>query len=141
MIVFFFFCLQKQRKHIHCVMKSHSEPSQQHGDHLSMEDLPEYWPSDLHALADLDRCFRCPICNDVFDIAVFFTECNHTCMLFSFVMQATTIFTIFLVCSGCIRRALAHADRCPICRKTVTEGQLKPNWMVNELVKRFSAAR
>lgn len=44
-------------------------------------------------------------------------------------------------CSRCIRRCLANDGKCPTCRCSSQENQLRSNWAVEELVTSFKVAR
>ena len=88
-------------------------------------DVPD--PSDwlttpVASLAPVENALRCQVCKDFFTTPVM-TSCSHT------------------FCSLCIRRCLTSDGKCPACRAGDQEIKLRPNWVVQELVESFQAAR
>ncbi len=88
-------------------------------------DVPD--PSDwlgtpVSKLAPVEAALRCQVCKDFFTTPVI-TSCSHT------------------FCSLCIRRCLTTDGKCPTCRAEDQELRLRPNWIVQELVDAFQAAR
>ncbi|CAI8041257.1 E3 ubiquitin-protein ligase RAD18 [Geodia barretti] len=73
---------------------------------------------------DLDQLLRCPICFEYYEATMMFPQCSHN------------------FCSLCIRRYLSGGKtKCPMCAKCVTEGDLKKNRLVDQLVEHFKSSR
>ncbi|KAF7305186.1 DNA repair protein [Mycena kentingensis (nom. inval.)] len=83
-------------------------------------------PTDFPSgdLRNLDSAARCPICSEFFDGPVSLA-CGHS------------------FCSLCVRGTMAATSQstCPRCRAPTTEGQLRPNPVLEEMVGVWQAAR
>ncbi|KAJ2712155.1 E3 ubiquitin-protein ligase rad18, partial [Coemansia sp. D1744] len=77
---------------------------------------PTDWPAEFEHLRQLDQQLRCPICKEYFTTAMVATSCGHT------------------FCSLCVRRCLNQETICPSCRAPLTESELHPNRLVDNLL-------
>ncbi|KAJ2502952.1 E3 ubiquitin-protein ligase rad18 [Coemansia sp. RSA 1972] len=84
---------------------------------------PTDWPAEFEHLRQLDQQLRCPICKEYFTTAMVATTCGHT------------------FCSLCVRRCLNQETICPSCRAPLTESELHPNRLVDNLLRTFRAGR
>ncbi|KAJ1800424.1 E3 ubiquitin-protein ligase rad18 [Coemansia sp. RSA 2399] len=91
-------------------------------DSLELED-PSDWPSSFPQLREIDQLLRCPVCKEYFETAMVTSGCGHT------------------FCSLCVRRCLTQETKCPACRAPLTEGDLRPNRLVDSLMKSFRGGR
>ena len=89
---------------------------------FDVSDPTDWLPTPVAALAPVENALRCQVCKDFFTTPVI-TSCSHT------------------FCSLCIRRCLTSEGKCPTCRTPDQELRLRPNWIVQELVDSFQAAR
>jgi len=90
-----------------------------------LEDVPDstdWLGTPLAALVPVEQAFRCQLCKDFYNSPMI-TTCNHT------------------FCSICIRRCLSADSKCPLCRATSQESQLRGNWAMREAVDAFVKAR
>lgn len=81
-------------------------------------------PHDFeHAqLVNLDTTLRCSICKDLINVPMF-APCSHS------------------FCSMCIRESLTVKPECPVCRTATSDGLLKRNTMLSEVVEAYKLAR
>ncbi|KAJ2781790.1 E3 ubiquitin-protein ligase rad18 [Coemansia javaensis] len=86
-------------------------------------DDPSDWPAEHAHLRELDRLLRCPVCKEYFATAMVTAACSHT------------------FCSLCIRRCLTQETKCPSCRAPLTEAEIRPNRIVDSLLRAFTAGR
>ncbi|KAJ2545861.1 E3 ubiquitin-protein ligase rad18 [Coemansia sp. RSA 1853] len=84
---------------------------------------PTDWPAEFEHLRQLDQQLQCPICKEYFTTAMVATTCGHT------------------FCSLCVRRCLNQETICPSCRAPLTESELHPNRLVDNLLRTFRAGR
>ncbi|KAJ2258487.1 E3 ubiquitin-protein ligase rad18 [Coemansia sp. RSA 454] len=84
---------------------------------------PTDWPAEFEHLRQLDQQLRCPICKEYFTTAMVATSCGHT------------------FCSLCVRRCLNQETICPSCRAPLTESELHPNRLVDNLLRTFRSGR
>ncbi|KAJ2863029.1 E3 ubiquitin-protein ligase rad18 [Coemansia erecta] len=91
-------------------------------DPRELED-PSDWPSSFPHLREIDQLLRCPVCKEYFETAMVTSGCGHT------------------FCSLCVRRCLTQETKCPSCRAPLTEGDLRPNRLVDSLMKSFRGGR
>ncbi|PWW72730.1 DNA repair protein rad18, partial [Tuber magnatum] len=89
---------------------------------IDVTDPSDWNTTRLPVLKSLDSALRCQICKDYYHTPVM-TGCCHT------------------FCSECIRRSLVREQKCPVCRATAQESQLRKNGAAQELVDAFRAAR
>ncbi|XP_018358867.1 PREDICTED: E3 ubiquitin-protein ligase RFWD2 [Trachymyrmex cornetzi] len=69
-------------------------------------------------LEDKSNDYMCPICFDLIDTA-YITRCGHT------------------FCHHCIVKCLEIKDRCPKCSFTLSEQDIFPNFLLDELVSKY----
>ncbi|RLU25395.1 hypothetical protein DMN91_001551 [Ooceraea biroi] len=69
-------------------------------------------------LEDKSNDYMCPICFDLIDTA-YITRCGHT------------------FCHNCIVKCLEIKDRCPKCSFTLSEQDIFPNFLLDELVSKY----
>ncbi|XP_028049550.1 E3 ubiquitin-protein ligase COP1 isoform X1 [Monomorium pharaonis] len=69
-------------------------------------------------LEDKSNDYLCPICFDLIDTA-YITRCGHT------------------FCHHCIVKCLEIKDRCPKCSFTLSEQDIFPNFLLDELVSKY----
>ncbi|KAI9504602.1 hypothetical protein BX070DRAFT_233718 [Coemansia spiralis] len=86
-------------------------------------DDPSDWPSTLPHLRELDNLLRCPICKEYFNTAMVTGGCGHT------------------FCSLCVRRCLTQETKCPSCRAPLNKSELRPNRLVDNLMRTFKGGR
>lgn len=90
-------------------------------------------------LVVLDTSLRCSICKDLINAPVV-APCSHSfCSMVS-------IDTTFAVKKNswtiqCIRESLLVNPACPVCRATVSDGQLKKNTTLSEVIEAYRLAR
>ncbi|XP_013392094.1 uncharacterized protein LOC106160123 [Lingula anatina] len=84
---------------------------------------PSDWPEDFEEVKGLETLLRCPICFDYLNTAMIIPECSHN------------------YCSLCIRRFINYKTQCPTCSTPVSERELKNNRLLDDIVKKFLAAR
>ncbi|CUS13128.1 unnamed protein product [Tuber aestivum] len=89
---------------------------------IDVTDPSDWNTTRLPLLGSVDSALRCQICKDYYHTPVM-TGCCHT------------------FCSECIRRSLVREQKCPVCRATAQENQLRKNGAAQELVAAFVAAR
>lgn len=94
-------------------------------DYLGIElEDPSDWPAHFPELRQIDELLRCPICKEYFETSLVSSNCGHT------------------FCSLCLRRCLAQQDHhCPSCRVKLTESDLYPNRLVDNLLVVFRKGR
>lgn len=85
-------------------------------------DSTDWLATPVTGLAAVESALRCQICKDFYTTPML-TSCNHT------------------FCSICIRRALAHDGKCPLCRAPEQESKLRSNWSMEEVVGAFVKTR
>lgn len=69
-------------------------------------------------LEDKSNDYMCPICFDLIDTA-YITRCGHT------------------FCHHCIAKCLELKDRCPKCSFTLSDQDIFPNFLLDELVSKY----
>ena len=89
---------------------------------FEVPDQSDWLATTVPQLSPVESALRCQVCKDFFDTPMI-TSCSHT------------------FCSLCIRRCLTGDGRCPACRILDQESRLRRNWIVQELVDAFKAAR
>ena len=89
---------------------------------FDVSDPSDWLQTPVSKVAPIETALRCQVCKDFFNTPVI-TSCSHT------------------FCSLCIRRCLTNDGKCPTCRTVDQELRLRPNWIVQELVDAFQAAR
>lgn len=90
-----------------------------------LDDVPDstdWLATPVPGLGAVESALRCQICKDFYTTPML-TSCNHT------------------FCSICIRRALAHDGKCPLCRASEQESKLRSNWSMEEVVGAFAKTR
>jgi hypothetical protein len=85
---------------------------------LSPPPLTMGYPSEIFRSPPLDSCI-CPICHDVIQAAVAFTECGHT------------------FCDECAQECL-QSNSCPTCRKQVSS--TVPSYFASETIRLMEVA-
>ena len=80
------------------------------------------WPATFGRAAQLEQQFRCPLCH-------------------GFVTAATTLKCQHMFCSLCIRQALDKEERCPVCRKPASHGDVVRDIRFQMCADVFAAAR
>lgn len=80
------------------------------------------WPPEFSRAAQLEQQFRCPLCH-------------------GFVTAAVTLKCMHLFCSLCIRQCLDKEDRCPVCRRAATHGDVARDLRFQLCADVFAAAR
>jgi E3 ubiquitin-protein ligase RAD18 len=103
-----------------------------------LEDISD--PTDFEdaSLRALDMAIRCPVCKEVVNNPVM-TPCGHS--FCSLVGSCCRCIALGLMCAQCIRSALCATPECPSCREKCTEGLLKRNTMLAEVVQAYNSAR
>ncbi|OCF42558.1 DNA repair protein rad18 [Kwoniella heveanensis CBS 569] len=89
---------------------------------LSALDEPAPFPSQYPQLRRLDRSMVCQICKEPFTGPVTIS-CGHS------------------FCSACIRSSLEVMKKCPSCNETVTEGSIRRNRALEEMVDAWEESR
>ncbi|RPB01088.1 DNA repair protein rad18, partial [Choiromyces venosus 120613-1] len=89
---------------------------------IDVTDPSDWTDTRLPVLKSVDSALRCQICKDYYHTPVM-TNCCHT------------------FCSECIRRSLVREQKCPVCRATAQENQLRKNGAAQEFVDAFGEAR
>ena len=87
-----------------------------------VQDSSDWLSTPVALLAPVETALRCQVCKDFYNTPMI-TSCSHT------------------FCSLCIRRCLTNDGKCPSCRASDQELRLRRNWVVEELVQAFQAAR
>ena len=87
-----------------------------------LQDSSDWLDTPVAQLAPVEAALRCQVCKDFYNTPMI-TSCSHT------------------FCSLCIRRCLNNEGKCPSCRASDQELRLRRNWVVEELVQAFQAAR
>ena len=87
-----------------------------------IQDSSDWLNTPVAQLAPVEAALRCQVCKDFYNTPMI-TSCSHT------------------FCSLCIRRCLTNDGKCPSCRASDQELRLRRNWVVEELVQAFQAAR
>ena len=87
-----------------------------------VQDSSDWLNTPVAQLAPVETALRCQVCKDFYNTPMI-TSCSHT------------------FCSLCIRRCLTNDGKCPSCRASDQELRLRRNWVVEELVQAFQAAR
>ena len=85
-------------------------------------DSSDWLKTPVASLGPVESALRCQVCKDFYNTPMI-TSCSHT------------------FCSLCIRRCLTNDGKCPSCRASDQELRLRRNWVVEELVDAFKAAR
>jgi E3 ubiquitin-protein ligase RAD18 len=88
----------------------------------TVSDPTDWLLTPLSLLSPLEAALRCQVCKEFFDTPML-TSCSHT------------------FCSLCIRRCLNSDGKCPACRASDQADRLRRNWVVQEVVDAFRAAR
>ncbi|WVQ94330.1 DNA repair protein rad18 [Kwoniella sp. CBS 9459] len=89
---------------------------------LSAVDEPPHFPASYPQLRRLDRSMVCQICKEPFTGPVTIS-CGHS------------------FCSLCIRSSLEVMKKCPSCNETVTEGSIRRNRALEEMVDAWEESR
>lgn len=89
---------------------------------IEVHDSTDWLSTPLAGLTDVEASLRCQVCKDFYKTPMI-TSCSHT------------------FCSLCIRRALSHDGKCPLCRAGDQELKLRSNWSMEETVEAFTKAR
>ena len=116
------------------------------GDFSNSEDTL-VWPRDLPQLKNIDDRLHCPICFNYMKNPVLSTICSHNCNTFYYLLtlidSKITIFYFFLfsVCSLCIRSSISLKNSCPICFLEISDGVLRPNRCLEEIIKCFQPVK
>ncbi|GMK54538.1 hypothetical protein CspeluHIS016_0111240 [Cutaneotrichosporon spelunceum] len=85
-------------------------------------DDPKPFPHSFPDLVRLDRAMLCPICKEFLHGPVSIA-CGHS------------------FCSACIRGSLTHAKKCPSCGDAASEGAIRRNRALEEMVDAWESAR
>ncbi|KAF2492194.1 DNA repair protein rad18 [Lophium mytilinum] len=88
----------------------------------AVEDPTDWLNTSLSCFEPLEAALRCQVCKEFYDTPMI-TTCSHT------------------FCSLCIRRCFNSDGKCPTCRTSDQADKLRRNWVVQELVDTFKAAR
>ncbi|KAF2816280.1 DNA repair protein rad18 [Mytilinidion resinicola] len=88
----------------------------------TVEDPTDWLNTSLSSFEPLEAALRCQVCKEFYDTPMI-TTCSHT------------------FCSLCIRRCFNSDGKCPTCRASDQADKLRRNWVVQELVDTFKAAR
>ena len=91
-------------------------------DGFDIPDSTDWLHTPLASFEPLEAALRCQVCKDFYDTPML-TTCSHT------------------FCSLCIRRCFAADGKCPTCRASDQANKLRRNWVVQEIVDAFQAAR
>lgn len=90
-------------------------------------------------LVSLDTSLRCSICKDLINVPMF-APCSHSfCSMVIF--QSNLSGSRLTHSHQCIRESLLVIPTCPICRAAVSDGQLKRNAMLSEIIEAYKLAR
>ncbi|WVF66718.1 DNA repair protein rad18 [Kwoniella sp. CBS 6097] len=89
---------------------------------LSAMDEPAPFPAQYPQLRRLDRSMVCQICKEPFTGPVTIS-CGHS------------------FCSSCIRSSLEVMKKCPSCNESVTEGSIRRNRALEEMVDSWEESR
>jgi len=89
---------------------------------FDIPDSTDWLHTPLASFEPLEAALRCQVCKDFYDTPML-TTCSHT------------------FCSLCIRRCFAADGKCPTCRASDQANKLRRNWVVQEIVDAFQAAR
>ena len=89
---------------------------------FDIPDSTDWLHTPLASFEPLEAALRCQVCKDFYDTPML-TTCSHT------------------FCSLCIRRCFAADGKCPTCRANDQASKLRRNWVVQEIVDAFQAAR
>jgi E3 ubiquitin-protein ligase RAD18 len=90
-------------------------------------------------LVSLDTSLRCSICKDLINVPMF-SPCSHSfCSMVIF--QSNLNGSRLTHSHQCIRESLLVSPTCPVCRAAVSDGQLKRNTMLSEIVEAYKLAR
>lgn len=89
---------------------------------FDIPDSTDWLHTPLASFEPLEAALRCQVCKDFYDTPML-TTCSHT------------------FCSLCIRRCFAADSKCPTCRASDQANKLRRNWVVQEIVDAFQAAR
>ncbi|KAI9553096.1 hypothetical protein GHT06_020987 [Daphnia sinensis] len=92
-------------------------------DSLNSEDIPIVWPKQLPQLKNIDDRLHCPICYNYMKNPVISTACSHN------------------FCSRCIRNNISLKNSCPICFIDISDGMLRPNRCLEEIIKSFQPVK
>ncbi|KAI9675174.1 MAG: E3 ubiquitin-protein ligase rad18 [Trizodia sp. TS-e1964] len=85
-------------------------------------DSTDWLDTPLSGFAAVEVALRCQVCKEFYTTPLL-TSCSHT------------------FCSLCIRRCLSNDGKCPTCRASLQEVQLRRNGVLEELVDAFKATR
>lgn len=115
-------------------------------DSLNFEDIPIVWPKNLPQLKNIDDRLHCPICYNYMINPVISTACSHNCNdLYCFFEPLNTylcnVFLLLPVCSRCIRNNISLKNSCPICFIDISDGMLRPNRCLEEIIKCFQPVK
>jgi E3 ubiquitin-protein ligase RAD18 len=92
------------------------------GSDFEITESTDWKATKLPSLEQLDFSLRCQICKE-FLTAPLLTSCGHS------------------FCSLCIRRTIPHKSECPVCRTQQSEGSLRKNPALEDVVQAFVKAR
>lgn len=91
-------------------------------DDFEITESTDWKDTKVPSLEQLDFSLRCQICKE-FLTAPLLTSCGHS------------------FCSLCIRRTLLHEKHCPVCRLQQSEGNLRKNPVLEDVVQAFVKSR
>ncbi|RPA82813.1 DNA repair protein rad18 [Ascobolus immersus RN42] len=89
---------------------------------FEITESTDWKDTKVPSLEQLDFSLRCQICKE-FLTAPLLTSCGHS------------------FCSLCIRRTLLHEKHCPVCRIQQSEGNLRKNPALEDVVQAFVKSR
>jgi E3 ubiquitin-protein ligase RAD18 len=90
-------------------------------------------------LVSLDTSLRCSICKDLINVPMF-APCSHSfCSMVIF--QINPNRSRLTHSHQCIRESLLVNPTCPVCRAAISDGQLKRNTMLSEIVEAYKLSR
>jgi E3 ubiquitin-protein ligase RAD18 len=90
-------------------------------------------------LVNLDTTLRCSICKELFTIPML-APCSHSfCSMVNGYYHS--IQNLILLFTKCIRESLSVKAECPVCRAPTSDGLLKRNTMLSEVVEAYKVAR
>ena len=89
---------------------------------FNIPDPTDWLNTPLKDFSTLENALHCQICKEFYDTPMI-TSCSHT------------------FCSKCIRTSLSTDGKCPACRASDQASRLRNNWLLQEVVATFLAAR
>lgn len=69
---------------------------------------------------EINSDFSCPVCLNIIEEA-YITKCGHT------------------YCFECIKKSLEQGEKCPKCNASITVNDAFPNFLLNDLIKKYKA--